>query len=88
MTVDATNVYVLTDSSVLEVPIAGGQAIPIAGNLANGGSAVMCVPNNCNNGSYGQTGLPGVGQIAVASGAVYFADDNTSVSQILSVPTK
>jgi hypothetical protein len=85
MTVDATNVYVLTDTSVWEVPIAGGSATPIAGNLTNGSPGVSCQPYNCNNGNYGQSGLPQQGQIAVAAGTVYFADNNSQVSAILSV---
>ncbi|MGH7269702.1 MAG: hypothetical protein ACREJ3_04665, partial [Polyangiaceae bacterium] len=77
--VDSTDVYFATDSVVWKVPISGGEARAVAGNLTGGGP----IPPGCS-GSCGPP-LSSVIAITLDAASVYIADTNTAVNSILKV---
>jgi hypothetical protein len=85
MGVDASNLYVLTDSTLWRVPLAGGAALPIAGNLTGGTAPVNCQNNSCS-GYNGSGSVPQAGDLVVGSNAVYLFDRSAGVYSILAVP--
>ncbi len=79
MTLDASFVYLSTDTTVWKVPIAGGVAKRIAGNLADGATPFQCdgscyIPNDSSKLS-----------ITVDAKNVYIADVSPGVNAILRV---
>ena len=79
MTRDATNIYWSTDTTVWKMPMAGGAAVRIAGNLMDGAA-----PDLCTGGCGSQMSNYYV-SIAVDGTSVYIADGFSSVSAILKV---
>ncbi len=75
----ANDVYWSTDTAVWKVPIAGGPAVPVAGNLTAGTPAFTCT-GACGSGS---NGAPNA--LAVDATSVYVADTNGSVNALLKV---
>jgi hypothetical protein len=69
---DATNVYWSTDASAWKIPLAGGAAHPIAGNLTGGTPAFQC--NGCSGGGDQPTAL------AVGSTGLYIAVPSPSAA--------
>jgi hypothetical protein len=74
--VDAANVYWSTDTMAWKVPLAGGVATPIAGNLTNGAAAYQCI---------GCGGFPSSTTIAVGATSLYVAVEAVSESALLGV---
>jgi hypothetical protein len=75
--VGGTSVYVLTDYALYAVPIAGGSATLLAGNLGNGQPSVVC-----SYGCYGNSNLM-VGALAIGPSRAYFVD--APVGELISV---
>jgi hypothetical protein len=78
MAVDGTSVYWATDTTVWKVPKAGGSAVRIAGNLANGGTPYLC-SNGCG------TQMPSNVAIAVDGTSVYIVDTSSRAKVVLKV---
>lgn len=78
MALDGSYVYWSTDTTVWKVPIMGGAASRVAGNLTNGASPYVC-SNNCGDQSSVAV------SITVDAKYLYIADGNPSVNTILRV---
>jgi len=77
--VDAKYVYWSTETAVWRAPIAGGDAVPIAGGLSVGMAAIQC-SGVCNNGQTPSVRMP----IAVDATSVYILD--SVAGAVLKVP--
>jgi hypothetical protein len=76
--IDATNVYWSTDTTAWKIPIAGGTATTVAGNLTNGAAAYQC--NGCGSSSQNQSTT-----LAVGSSELYIAVTSATEAALLEV---
>jgi hypothetical protein len=79
MAADLNHVYWSTDTTVWKVPSAGGDEVPIAGNLTNGVPPAVC--NSCGSPPSSTLTYP----LALDALSVYVADTTGTVDQILKV---
>jgi hypothetical protein len=77
--VDGTDVYWSTDTTAWRVPVAGGAARAVAGNLSNGIAPFKCV--GCGGGGNQNQGSA----IAVTASGVYVAVTGTNENAVLEV---